>query len=101
MDYNKAMNHHIVITRSARKGLENAPPHVRDKFGTWVKTVRMFGLTAARKVPSFHDEPLQGQRQGQRSIRLNKQWRAVYTQTDTETLLVTVLEVTAHDYRAR
>lgn len=91
----------VVITRAARKGLENAPPHVRDKFGIWVKTVRLFGLTKARSVPSFHDEPLQGKRQGQRSIRLNKQWRAIYTETEADTILVTVLEVNAHDYRTR
>jgi toxin HigB-1 len=91
----------VIITRAARKGLENAPPHVRDKFGIWVKTVRLFGLEIARSSPSLHDEALQGQRQGQRSIRLNKQWRAVYIQTPANTLLVTVLEVTAHDYRTR
>ncbi len=52
----------VIITRAARKGLENAPAHVRDKFGGWVKTVRLFGLNTARGVPSFRDEPLQGQR---------------------------------------
>lgn len=95
------MPHHVVITRSARKGLENAPQHVKDKFSMWVKTVRLFGLSKARQVPSYHDEALKGQRDGQRSIRLNKQWRAVYTETATDTILVTVLEVSAHDYRTR
>ena len=95
------MTHQVVLTRAARKGLENAPPHVRDKFGMWVKTVRLFGLNKAREVPSYHDETLKGQREGQRSIRLNKQWRAVYTETATDTILVTVLEVSAHDYRTR
>ena len=95
------MNTDVVITRAARKGLENAPAHVQDKFADWVDTVKQFGLTIARRAPSFHDEPLQGQRHGQRSIRLNKQWRAIYTETAAQTIAVTVLEVTAHDYRTR
>ena len=95
------MHTQVVITRAARKGLENAPDYVRDKFADWVDTVQQFGLTLARRGPSFHDEPLQGKRQGQRSIRLNRQWRAIYTETAEQTIIVTVLEVTAHDYRTR
>ncbi|HEY9687603.1 MAG TPA: type II toxin-antitoxin system RelE/ParE family toxin [Coleofasciculaceae cyanobacterium] len=91
----------VIITRAARKGLENAPDHVRDKFADWVDTVQNFGLSLTRHGPSFHDEPLQGKRQGQRSIRLNRQWRAIYTETEEQTIIVTVLEVTAHDYRTR
>jgi proteic killer suppression protein len=91
----------VIITRAARKGLENAPAHVLDKFALWVETVRQFGLPVARRSPSFHDEPLQGKRQGQRSIRLNRQWRAIYTETEEQTIIVTVLEVTAHDYRTK
>lgn len=91
----------VVITRAARKGLENAPAHVQDKFANWVRTVRLFGLTVARKNPSYHDEPLRGQRQGQRSIRLNRQWRAIYMETAEQGIVVTVLEVqpmtTEHD----
>ena len=95
------MKTEVVITRIARKGLEAAPTHVRNKFLDWVSSVRRFGLAEVRRVPAFHDEPLQGKRKEQRSIRLNRQWRAIYTETAEQTILVTILEVTTHDYRTR
>jgi proteic killer suppression protein len=89
----------VQITRQARKGLEKAPGYIQDKFFVWVSSVQQFGLETARQVPAYHDEPLQGKRKTQRSIRLNKQWRAIYKETANHEILVTVMEVTPHDYR--
>lgn len=91
----------VIITRIARKGLTKAPRHIQDKLKTWVLTVQQFGAAAARKLPAYHDEPLKGERQGQRSIRLNKQWRAIYTEDNNQQITLTLLEVTPHDYRTR
>jgi proteic killer suppression protein len=91
----------VVISRQAQKGLDKAPPQVHSKLSTWVATVQQFGLEATRSVPSYHDEPLQGERKGQRSIRLNKQWRALYSEDHNQQILITLLEVTPHDYRTR
>ena len=44
----------------------------------WIEAVEEDGLEATRRVPGFHDEPLKGTRRGQRSIRLSRQWRAIY-----------------------
>lgn len=52
-----------------------------------------------RKITSFHDEPLTGNRQGQRSIRLNRQWRAIYCIHENGNIYIEILEVTPHDYR--
>ncbi len=47
----------------------------------------------------FHDEPLQGNRRGQRSIRLNQAYRAIYLETsDGDLELVEIIEVTKHEY---
>jgi proteic killer suppression protein len=51
-----------------------------------------------RKRPGFHDEPLKGDRLGQRSIRLNKTWRAIYEVQGGEAQFVSVEEVTPHKY---
>jgi proteic killer suppression protein len=91
----------VIITRTARKGLAKAPHHIQDKLKIWMLTVQQFGVVTARKLPSYHDEPLKGERQGQRSIRLNKQWRAIYTEDDNQQITLTLLEVTPHDYRTR
>ena len=57
------------------------------------------GLDEARKIPGFHDEPLHGHRRGQRSIRLNRQWRAIYKLEENREIHIEILEVTPHDYR--
>lgn len=56
------------------------------------------GLEEVRKVPGYHDEPLKGDREGQRSIRLNKAWRAIYTIHGTQIKFVFIEEVSKHDY---
>jgi proteic killer suppression protein len=51
-----------------------------------------------RKRPGFHDEPLKGKRQGQRSIRLNKAYRAIYEVDPQEPHFIEVVEVNKHEY---
>jgi toxin HigB-1 len=57
------------------------------------------GLQHARKIPGYHDEPLRGSREGQRSIRLSLAYRAFYVTAKGGGIeIVTVLEVSKHDY---
>lgn len=52
-----------------------------------------------RKRPGYHDEPLKGKRLGQRSIRLNKAYRAIYEIDTTGTIhFIEVIEVNKHEY---
>ena len=52
-----------------------------------------------RKTPGYHDEPLRGERQGQRSIRLSRAYRAIYIiKNDREIEFVSVEEVSKHEY---
>jgi len=65
----------------------------------WIEAVEEDGLEAMRRVPGFHDEPLKGPRRGQRSIRLSRQWRAIYEiRAGGGAQLVSVEEVTPHVY---
>ena len=91
----------IQIIRQAQKDLQKAPIQVQRKFKTWSRSIRLYGLETVRQTPAYHDEPLHGKRKGQRSIRLNRHWRAIYEETENQGVIVTVLEVTAHDYRTR
>ncbi len=93
------MIHRVELTKRARKDLEAAPRHVQMKFRVWVSSVESVGLTETRKAAGWHDEPLQGDRQGQRSIRLNRQWRAIYVERpDGTPEFARVEEVMPHDY---
>lgn len=89
----------VNITNKALKELGRAPQYIQEKFRAWLVAVSHAGLLETRKRPGWHDEPLQGKRKGQRSIRLNKQWRAIYfICEDGKIEFVEVIEVTPHDY---
>jgi proteic killer suppression protein len=61
----------IKIKRTSRfdKDLKKIPNNIRKKFIFWVFLVESQGLLEVRKNKGFHDEPLKGDRKGQRSIR--------------------------------
>ena len=94
----------MVLGERAKKQLKKVPRHVAEKLAGWVSTVEETGVEDARKIPGYHDEPLLGERKGQRSIRLTISYRAIYEikkdTGDDEKLVefVSVNEVTKHEY---
>lgn len=89
----------VVLTRRAQKQLDRAPQQVNAKMLAWMDAVEFDGLEEVRRIPGFHDEPLRGERAGQRSIRLNRSWRAIYVIRDNSDVeFVSVEEVMNHDY---
>ncbi len=87
-----------MLTERARKDLRTVPTQVLDKFEAWVQLVETIGLEEVRKIPGFHDEPLKGKRKGQRSIRLNRAYRAFYVVSKGAAEFVSVEEVNKHEY---
>jgi len=68
-------------------------------YHTWVKTVELDGIRATRALSGYHDEPLKGDRKGQRSVRLSKGYRVIYEETESGNLvLIGVQEVNKHEY---
>ena len=88
----------VRLSRRAQKDLMTVPSHVAIKLGAWVEDVFVRGLEEVRKVPGYHDEPLQGRRAGQRSIRLSRAYRAIYEIQTDAVEFVSVEEVTKHVY---
>lgn len=89
----------VVLSKKAKDDLRAIPAHIARKVGTWIDSVAHDGLLAIRKIPGFHDEPLKGNRKGQRSIRLSKGYRAIYIigqQGNIE--IAEIIEVNKHDY---
>jgi proteic killer suppression protein len=90
---------HLVELDRVRKQLKKVPRHVVDALQAWADKVEVFGMAETRKIKGYHDEPLKGDRKGQRSVRLSKQWRAIYEEYDHgEVRLIVVEEVTPHAY---
>jgi proteic killer suppression protein len=93
------MGYRVRLEKALRRRLRRVPRYVIDKLEAWIELVETDGLEEARRIPGFHDEPLIGQRAGQRSIRLSRQWRAIYeVQPGSDVVLVVVKEVMPHDY---
>ncbi len=62
----------VTISRFAEKQLKRIPTHIKGNPLVWAETVEGVGIWEARKLPGYHDEPLKGDRKGQRSVRLNR-----------------------------
>lgn len=89
----------VAWSKQVEKQLDRLPINIFDKFQDWVESIMMVGVAATRKIPGLHDEPLKGYRQGQRSVRLNKAYRAIYIETaEGELRVIQVIEVNKHEY---
>jgi toxin HigB-1 len=93
------MQSKVTYSKFAEKQLDKVPKYIKEAMYLWALTVHKIGIEEVRKVKGYHDEPLKGDRRGQRSIKLNRSYRAIYEQTnDEELILISVVEVNKHDY---
>ncbi|MCC7440525.1 MAG: hypothetical protein IT285_02765 [Bdellovibrionales bacterium] len=89
----------VDLSKLARKQLKKMPRHIVENLAAWIDDVETRGLEEVRKIPGYHDEPLHGDRRGQRSIRLSRAYRAIYvTKRDGTLEFVSVEEVSNHAY---
>lgn len=89
----------VRLTKPARKDLDKIPQYIGDHLHAWIESVSKYGLESVRKIPGYHDEPLKGNRAGQRSIRLSRGYRAYYiVKKDNSIEFVSVEEVNKHRY---
>ena len=54
-------------------------------------------IRGIERKPIFHDEKLKGDREGQRSSRLNIQYRVIYS-IEKEVVTIYVIDITPHKY---
>jgi len=89
----------VWMTKFAEKQLKKLPKHIVAAYWTWVKTVELDGIRTTRMLPGYHDEPLTGDRKGQRSVRLSRSYRVIYEETESgNVVLIGVQEVNRHEY---
>ena len=88
----------VKLSKLAKKQLLTVPDYIRSKLKLWTESVETDGIYEVRKIPGYHDETLKGKRFGQRSIRLNKAYRAIYVIKSGEIEFVSIEEVNKHDY---
>ena len=89
----------IHLSLKAKKDLKKVPLSIAVKLQIWVDAVGHYGLSEVKKIPGYDDEPLKGKRKGQRSIRLNIAYRAIYTINKSGIIkFVEIKEVNKHEY---
>ena len=87
----------ILEHRAISKVVRKLPPGILEKYDIWKDLVYREGPEILRHFPGYHDEQLKGNRDGQRSSRLNLQYRVIYA-VDRNIVTVYVLEITPHNY---
>ncbi len=89
----------VKLSKRAKKCILKVPDFIALKLAGWIEAVENDGLEEVRKIPGFHDEPLKGDRKGQRSIRLSRSYRAIYEiKKHGSAELIEVYEVNKHEY---
>lgn len=89
----------VIVSPKAKQNLKKVPSFIALKLQGWIDAVGNSGLNEVRKIPGYHDEPLKGNRKGQRSIRLNIAYRAIYIINKSGMVdFVEIEEVNKHDY---
>lgn len=88
----------VQLSKKAKKDLLKVPFYIKDKLFRWMDLVNNEGLEEARKIKGYHDEPLKGMREGERSIRLSRAYRAIYVIIEKEKKFCEVREVNKHAY---
>lgn len=95
--YNRSVK--IILSKTAKKQLDTIPDHIYRKYLYWIDLLKTIGLLQARRYQGFHDEPLKGERKGQRSVRLSKAYRAIYQEVHPGNYeIIEIIEVNKHDY---
>ena len=90
----------VNVSKRADKSLRQVPKQVAAGFFLWKREVEEHGIELVRKIPGYHDEPLQGKLKGiVRSVRLSKGYRAFYRVLGTKVQCVLVEEINNHDYK--
>ena len=79
------------------KIIAKLPLQVVKKYELWKNIVFRHGPDKLREFPGFHDEKLKGDREGQRSSRLNIQYRVIYY-VEKDIVTVYVIDITTHKY---
>ncbi len=87
----------ITRSRGFEKQLDKVPDFIKKKVLLWVFLVEASGIAEVMKSPGYHDEPLKGERKGQRSVRMNRAYRLIYYVIQ-DRVHIELLEVNKHEY---
>jgi addiction module RelE/StbE family toxin len=83
--------------KNIQKTCKKLPLNIVKKYELWKSILARHGPEKLKEFQGFNDEKLKGNRSGQRSSRLNLQYRVIYT-VEKDIVTIMVLEITPHKY---
>lgn len=92
------MKTEVNISKSAEKDLRKLNKDIVTSLQEWISLVEAKGLAEASMVRGYNTEHLKGDRKGERSVRLNKAYRAIFTVENGVVQIVTITEINKHKY---
>ena len=88
------MEWRLIESRLLARQLKRAPVEMQAKYAVWRSRVQHLG---PHLPGGYRVHALRGQRKGQKSARLDRQWRIIFKVFQAE-LVVEALELTPHNY---
>ena len=89
----------VYASKRFEKQLRKLPERIKEAISIWIQSVEEEGVREVRKLKGYHDEPLKGDRHGQRSVRLSRAYRLIYAEDQRGNItIITLLEAHKHDY---
>ena len=85
----------VTLSTLAERQLRKLPWNIKEALLAWIWIVEIDGLEKIRAIRGYRDEALKGNRKGQRSSRLNRAYRVIYTENG---IILEILEVNKHEY---
>ena len=90
----------IIEKKEVKKALIKAPKHIRKLYQIWYRLIEEHGIRILRSFPGYKIEKLSGEWVGFVSIRLNKEWRVIFSSDANNKIeIITIIRLTPHDYR--
>jgi mRNA-degrading endonuclease RelE of RelBE toxin-antitoxin system len=91
------MNWVVLESKDVVKALKKVPVNIRSNYLYWKKLIVNEGLNKLAGIRGFNFEKLRGDRTGQYSCRLSREYRIIF-EIRNEELCVLVLEINKHEY---
>jgi proteic killer suppression protein len=85
----------VTISKKAEKQIKKLPQSIIGHLLYWIEIIEKDGVEMMRLIRGYNDEALKGDRKGQRSSRLNRSYRVIYTDNGE---ILEVREVNNHEY---
>ena len=87
----------IYFSKGFEKKVKRLPKIIQEAMVLWIGHVKERGVEQVRRdFKGYRDKVLRGRRQGQRSIRLNRDYRLFYSMNKNGE--ITILEINKHEY---